>query len=754
MTYINPFELLEISSNESNIIQEATNTISQQIKSSDKGYILYGTTKIDEELLHKVVAELNSTSLAEYHYFIRQRPRLLRFLKTGDNIFFAYYKEQKRFSSYAFKEFIGPYFIEAFNFAYLKAYQDRDIDMLERMLSIPALVLPEQQDQLFDSVKKELGLTCDTLKDFLFDISYSYKKWDTLDAKQFKSKALQGWDFRILNVLPDTFEELRSRLALILSGIAFKMMERFGEEQMHFFELIDTANSIRVSATVKAKLAKDYDTLYAIHKEKSAEGLWQLKQETQSILKRLRLLRKDVRREQWEPQATVNLAKSIVDVNQVNRLPNSFRLFKQQLVNELFFLSTDLWEVEEDINAYMAILQLTLQLDQPVLPFIPSEDQSLLLQSLKALRKHTRLKRTEEVIEVNANKLIDLLKELFSTEMCQILLQRDHYLAREKALADLLPLIHYARRREPVAVLNFLENIRALAQSDPNFLSRLNQTDDKILNDLQFPSPLVKEQKTYAAPAKRDPLERTTSWDLIQDQLQTLRAYLLEERSGPNRLVQLGIVGGLGSFILIAGTVVLPMLFKAEPIEPTYYKKYEHFVPFEQRPVAEYIKKKSLYVGNQLRNGSRPFSDCFGTELKAVTGNQVTINNPTDMEAVAVLYFADQPIVARHIYIRSKKKYTMRNLPNGNYKIRFYTGKDWNPLKPNFCGLHGAFDTNPQYFKLATREGLLECTGAARIQIDLDMNEVGAYHKRFPRISARGYFSGKNIDPNYTPTIK
>ena len=758
MIYINPFELLEISSNEPKIVEDATTWKLALIRNSNEGYILYGSNKIDHNKLLSVVADLKNPQLADYHHFILQRPRLLRFLKTGDSIFFEYYKSQKKFSSYPFKEFIGPYFAEAFNHAFVNAFKKADIEQMRLMLEIPALTLPELQPRLFDSVKTALNATCDRLKELLYRISYSFESWNNLDARNIKNKAIEGWDVTTVNALPDSFEPNRTKLALLLSDLAIKLEKQFPTDQGHFFELIETAMALKVSKEIQEKIKSEYNTLYAKHQEKMEHGVEKQKVEIRSVLDRLRLLQEEVKQEKYTADKALSAAKGMIQLAALERLPASLSNAKQTIAQELNQLALVIWETEEDLEAFKGLLQLAMSIapDKVIKHSTPksSEDLKLTLLAIRSLRQQTR-ERRQGTVSTTAHKITELLQELLSVKLCAKLLRTENDWFRQEVLRELLPVIHFCRRREPVKVLHLLEQIRPLTNSSQEFQSRINETDQQIIKDLNQGAVGIKESKTFKAPVKRDPLERVSVWELIQDQYKSMMAFLMEERSGPNRLVQLGVVFGVSSFLVLMSVSVVPMLFEDYPVESTsYQKQYEVFVPLSERPIAEYVKKKSLYEGNFLKNGSRPFQDCFGPEPMEATNNQITVKNPTEKDVVAVLYYSDKHLAARHVYIRKNQYHTFRNLPIAAYKMRFYTGSDWNPIKPNFCGLHGAFDTDPRYYRLSYRGGLLECPGNTSLEVVLDWNaKEEGYFKKFPYSTARSFFFTKNLGLEYDPKL-
>lgn len=97
---------------------------------------------------------------------------------------------------------------------------------------------------------------------------------------------------------------------------------------------------------------------------------------------------------------------------------------------------------------------------------------------------------------------------------------------------------------------------------------------------------------------------------------------------------------------------------------------------------------------NSLSTGSKPYASCFGTSNScsgySCSQFQVTAGGN---DVIASIKNSNGRVV-RHAYINSRSKYTF-DVPNGSYRIFFYSGSGWNPNKPmnsNTCSsLKGGF---------------------------------------------------------------
>jgi hypothetical protein len=108
------------------------------------------------------------------------------------------------------------------------------------------------------------------------------------------------------------------------------------------------------------------------------------------------------------------------------------------------------------------------------------------------------------------------------------------------------------------------------------------------------------------------------------------------------------------------------------------------------------------YESNSLSTGAKPYYKCFGSynSCSDWSCSQIKINAGSRDVVALVKNRSDK--VIRHAYISSYSSYLF-DIPNGTYKVIFYSGKGWNPEKVvinNECGpLRGGFVSMPSFTK-------------------------------------------------------
>lgn len=127
-------------------------------------------------------------------------------------------------------------------------------------------------------------------------------------------------------------------------------------------------------------------------------------------------------------------------------------------------------------------------------------------------------------------------------------------------------------------------------------------------------------------------------------------------------------------------------------------KDYQKSISENNNSIIEEIHDlpTSEYKGNQLKNGSSPFDECFG--IGVYSGNAtLTIKNGSGSDAIVCLYSISLDRTIRNEYVQKNSNFTVDNIAHGSYKIRVFFGNDWNPTRENACGTRGYFDSDVDF---------------------------------------------------------
>ena len=337
---------------------------------------------------------------------------------------------------------------------------------------------------------------------------------------------------------------------------------------------------------------------------------------------------------------------------------------------------------------------------------------------------------------ISALHLLAILEDQLPASLLDGLLIEDYGGLRNLLFAELPTLLHYARRNRPLETQRFLGEIEDLASLDPVFKEKMQLLKSKTVENLDD----WKAFKVQPSGLKQNSPIQHYPIELAQPQgLKNKLVHFFTTRweRGPSKSVQLAYVSVVSLTLIFLTTAFSYALFTSKKVEV----EFEHNRPMYVEKAPKFKKEASKYIGNQLPNGSQAFPLCYGEIVrdKAAANSAIVKNQLTD-DAVVVFYNKTMKKTIRHTYVQASKSVLLRDLPNGEYQVKFYLGRDWNPLKPNFCGLHGAFDTDTRYVILSPKLAPIELTGNNHKKIKLEMPEGTFKTKHFPDISASMFF--------------
>jgi len=108
------------------------------------------------------------------------------------------------------------------------------------------------------------------------------------------------------------------------------------------------------------------------------------------------------------------------------------------------------------------------------------------------------------------------------------------------------------------------------------------------------------------------------------------------------------------------------------------------------------VVEESKWQGNKLQNGDSPYDEYFGKGLYNYNSKCYLIfKNGNSTDAIVCLENTANGSTIRNEYIQAGTDYKMTNIPEGIYKVKTFSGNDWNPEKTmNHGEINGVFDTD------------------------------------------------------------
>ena len=156
----------------------------------------------------------------------------------------------------------------------------------------------------------------------------------------------------------------------------------------------------------------------------------------------------------------------------------------------------------------------------------------------------------------------------------------------------------------------------------------------------------------------------------------------------------------IGIIVVCYGITFIAILNHSDEPMTKNIKKIENTNNREFNKIANEVEE-SLYIGNQLQNGSSPFDDCFGKGI--YSGNAILkIKNGASSDAIVCLYSISKSKTIRNEYVQKNTSFTMDNISQGSYKIKVFYGNNWNPELENPCGTIGFFESDVKWINYLT----------------------------------------------------
>lgn len=118
--------------------------------------------------------------------------------------------------------------------------------------------------------------------------------------------------------------------------------------------------------------------------------------------------------------------------------------------------------------------------------------------------------------------------------------------------------------------------------------------------------------------------------------------------------------------------------------------------------VLEKLKRDSINLTDVIQNLDSPYDSVFGPGISTwLSPNQVVVINPYT-DAVICLVQSKAPYrTIRNEFIHAETSFHMKDLPNGSYMIKVYSGATWkDSLKVPDGRVMGGFSTNERFFSI------------------------------------------------------
>jgi len=156
-------------------------------------------------------------------------------------------------------------------------------------------------------------------------------------------------------------------------------------------------------------------------------------------------------------------------------------------------------------------------------------------------------------------------------------------------------------------------------------------------------------------------------------------------------------------YLVFLGIFFIGFLFyrsylKRNPNEKELQEKVDVIDNLEDVVTYSPIEPISEHRGNQLENGSSPFSSIYGNGIYESTDHSLLIRNKGNSDVVVFLVERGTDKVIRNEYIQGNSSFEMTKIPNSTIcYLKYYYGNNWNPTLKTKGKLTGGFDNGEQH---------------------------------------------------------
>jgi hypothetical protein len=108
---------------------------------------------------------------------------------------------------------------------------------------------------------------------------------------------------------------------------------------------------------------------------------------------------------------------------------------------------------------------------------------------------------------------------------------------------------------------------------------------------------------------------------------------------------------------------------------------------------------KPLSSDTRLKTGDSPYNSYFGKGIRNRGSlSEITVKNGTNQDAIVVFINVYTDKCMRNVYIRANSNYTIKQIPEGTYKMKCFYGNDWDSSLNNGVGFPvGGFRRNVSF---------------------------------------------------------
>ena len=433
MNYINPLELLEISSTDSKEIKKAKRRKLAEIELSDDGYIEFQNKEIRKSDFLGIVDELDNSNKASFYSYLKSDKAMSNFLSFGNLDVFEDDFNSEFYQQDEFKTFITPYFTQKFSDAFKNAYQNKDSYQIKLLERASELADKQQLELLYKPTYKQLKNTVKQLQEIEKNIEDEY---DEDDANEVFHDVKDIVEIKLINALPYYFQSIRNSIGKEIRNISVNVFNELNSSE-EALNIIRYAQKLKTDSLTKSKLKDDFVKIQEIHEERLENARHQ--PILQKYALKLLLIKQIIDDLENNSTSVTDLRarlNNFVELTEINNLPEMFSEIRNQIALGIRGVSVAVWNNLSDLNYSLELLNLASRIPTDLSTRLQIGEAQKQLNDIKNQKAENERQELKQIIDllsginsqvrvhgsygINHEKIYELLNEIFSIQNIKV----------------------------------------------------------------------------------------------------------------------------------------------------------------------------------------------------------------------------------------------------------------------------------------------------------------------------------------------
>ena len=367
MIFINPIEVLELQHSEienldNSLIKRAKRKLFADIDLSENGYIDYKGTKLTKSDCERAFDELENDDKKEFYGHLVHNKLLNDFLANGSEEIFSNFQQEGIYKLKDFIAFVSPYFVEKFDQKLVKSFKKNDFDLMSSILRTQFLIDPTHITQAFKSLSNEIQHRITELNRITEEIKNEESEYTDSNIEEVLSIVQNYFPVDGLNLLPSYFQSQLNKIASAINSLQFSIWNQYSTTSISL-KLLEHILQLNTESIGKPVFQNNYE----IVKKKHAERIEQEKNapvlnKWARLLLQIKANIESVENNKVTANEACDLIKTIIDTDELNKLPSFSDEIREQIGYSIRSLSISCWNKQSDIKSSLALIDFALQI--------------------------------------------------------------------------------------------------------------------------------------------------------------------------------------------------------------------------------------------------------------------------------------------------------------------------------------------------------------------------------------------------------